>query len=74
LSIKKGHITLLVDADSRTSSSQWVNNLEKPIPFQAIHDKEKLFQEIPKLAKNYDYLLVDRPAGRLDDETKAILA
>jgi chromosome partitioning protein len=74
LAIKKGHSTLLVDADSQTSSSQWINNLEKPIPFKVIHSKDELFQEIPKQALHYDYLVVDGPAGRLDDETKAILA
>lgn len=69
LAIKKGYNTLLIDADSQTSSSQWINNLEKSIPFKVIHEKDKLFHEIPKLAKQYDYIVVDGPAGRLDDET-----
>jgi chromosome partitioning protein len=74
LAIKKGYNTLLIDADSQTSSSQWINNLEKRIPFKVIHEKDKLFHEIPKLAKQHDYIVVDGPAGRLDDETKAILS
>ncbi|MHC5862348.1 AAA family ATPase [Nostoc sp.] len=74
LTIKKGYNTLLIDADSQTSSSQWINNLEQSIPFKVIHEKDKLFDEIPKLAKQYDYIVVDGPAGRLDDETKAILS
>lgn len=74
LAIQQGHRTLLIDADSQSSSSQWLHNLEKSISFQAIYDKDQLFQEIPQLAKHYDYLVIDGPAGRLDDETKAILA
>ena len=74
LAIQQGHRTLLIDADSQSSSSQWLHNLEKSISFQAIHDKDQLFKEIPQLAKHYDYLVIDGPAGRLDDETKAILA
>jgi chromosome partitioning protein len=63
LAIQQGHKTLLIDADSQSSSSQWLHNLKKPIAFKAIHEKDRLFEEIPRL-----------PAGRLDDETKAILA
>ncbi len=74
LAVQQGYKTLLIDADSQTSSSQWVQNLEAPIDYKPIHDKDQLFEQIPKLAKNYDYLVIDGPAGRLDDETKAILA
>jgi len=74
LAIQQGHSTLLIDADSQSSSSQWLHNLEKSISFKAIYDKDQLFEEIPQLAKHYDYLVIDGPAGRLDDETKAILA
>jgi chromosome partitioning protein len=74
LAIQQGHKILLIDADSQSSSSQWLHNLEKSISFKAIYDKDQLFEEIPQLAKHYDYLVIDGPAGRLDDETKAILA
>lgn len=74
LAIKQKSNTLLIDADSQSSSSQWLKNLENPIPCKAIHDKDELFQQIPKLAENYDYIVIDGPAGRLDDETKAILS
>lgn len=74
LAIQLGHKTLLIDADSQSSSSQWLHNLKKSIAFKAIHEKDRLFEEIPRLAKHYDYLVIDGPAGRLDDETKAILA
>jgi chromosome partitioning protein len=40
--------------------------------FKMIHQKDELFQEISKQPKDYNYLVVDWPAGRLDDETKAI--
>jgi chromosome partitioning protein len=64
----------VVDADSQNSFSQWLYNLTPSIPTQAISDKDRLFEEIPQLAQKYDYIVVDGPAGRLEDETKAILA
>lgn len=74
LAVQKKQTTLLIDADSQNSSSQWLYNLTPSIPTEAISDKEKLFEEIPQLAKKYEYIIVDGPAGRLEDETKAILA
>jgi chromosome partitioning protein len=65
---------LVIDADTQNSSSQWLYNLTPSIPTQAISDKDRLFEEIPQLAKKYDYIVIDGPAGRLEDETKAILA
>ncbi|MGK7896185.1 MAG: AAA family ATPase, partial [Xenococcus sp. (in: cyanobacteria)] len=74
LAVQKKFSTLLIDADSQNSSSQWLYNLTPSIPTQAISDKNQLFEEIPQLAKKYECIIVDGPAGRLEDETKAIMA
>ena len=74
LAVEKKHSVLLIDADSQNSSSQWLYNLQTVIPNQAINDKNKLFEEIPQLAKKYEYIIVDGPAGSLEGENKAIMA
>lgn len=74
LAVQKKFSTLLIDADSQNSSSQWLYNLTPSIPTQAISDKNELFESIPQLAKKYECIIVDGPAGRLEDETKAIMA
>ena len=74
LAVKQKQSTVLVDADSQSSSSQWLYNLEPSIPYQAISDKNQLFEEVPQLAQKYEYLVIDGPAGRLEEENKAILA
>jgi len=61
----------LVDADTQQSSSSWCKDLE--IPANALLDPEELFDNLPKLASEYDAVVVDGPGG-LSEITKAILA
>lgn len=63
---------LLVDADAQRSSSIWLESLEDPIPCEVAQTSEALLERIPKLADQYEELIVDGPAG-LSDATKAIL-
>lgn len=63
---------VLVDADAQRSSSIWLESLEDPIPCEVVQTAEELLERIPKLAEQYDDLIVDGPAG-LSDATKAIV-
>jgi chromosome partitioning protein len=64
---------LLIDADSQKSSSQWVAGMETiEIPCQIIQSPDDLLEQIPQLAEDYDYLIVDGPAS-LSEATRAIL-
>jgi chromosome partitioning protein len=67
---QKGYSTILVDADGQQSSSGWVKELQ--LPCAVISDPETLFDELPKLANNYDVVIVDGP-GNASETTKAIL-
>jgi chromosome partitioning protein len=66
---------VLVDADAQQSSSLWFQKLQ--FPKQAQHliksDPEELFESLPQLAQQFDYVVVDGP-GSLSEITKAILA
>ena len=72
--IKKKKIkTLLIDADSQRSSSLWVEGMESvEIPFKVIGSPDELLEQIPELAADYDYLIIDGPAS-LSEATRAIL-
>lgn len=61
---------MLVDADGQQSSSGWATELE--LPYRVLSDPETLFDELPKLAENYDVVIVDGP-GNASEVTKAVL-
>lgn len=63
---------LVVDADVQCSSSRWLSLLENKISIEILPTPNELLDNLPDLAKNYDYLIVDGPAG-LTEATRAIL-
>jgi chromosome partitioning protein len=73
LSEKKKQKTLLIDVDTQCSSSKWVEGMSGvKIPVRVIQSPDDLLEQIPELAINYDYLIVDGPAS-LSESTRAIL-
>jgi chromosome partitioning protein len=70
---KKKQKTLLIDADTQESSSLWVRDMEEiEIPHQVIQTPDDLLEQIPELAADYDYVIVDSPAN-LSETNRAIL-
>lgn len=63
---------LLVDADAQRSSSIWLESLEVKIPCEVVQSPDALLERIPQLVQDYNYVVVDGPAG-LSDATKSIL-
>ncbi len=63
---------LVVDADGQKTSSIWLESLEYEIPFQVLQDPDELLDQLPKLAKEHEWLLVDGPAT-LSETTRALL-
>jgi chromosome partitioning protein len=72
LRVKKKLSMLLIDADAQRSSSQWVEGMDAEIPYKVIQTPDDLLEQIPELATDYDYLVVDGPAS-LSEATRAIL-
>jgi len=69
----KGHSVQLVDADAQGSSSTWLSSMEdNPIPVTVLQSPDELLEQIPELAAQCDYLVVDGPAG-LAESSRAIL-
>ena len=70
---KKKRKTLLIDADAQKSSSLWVEGMEDvEIPCKVIGSPDDLLEQIPEIAADYDYAIVDAPAS-LSEATRAIL-
>lgn len=69
---KAGHKVLLVDADVQKSSSRWLASLEAVFPYQVLSAPNELLDQLPELTKQYDYVVIDGPAG-LTEATRAIL-
>jgi chromosome partitioning protein len=70
---KKKRKILLIDADTQRSSSFWVEGMEEvKISCQVIQSPDDLLEQIPELAPQVDYLIVDGPAS-LSESTRAIL-
>lgn len=69
----KGHSVQLIDADAQGSSSTWLESMEdNPIPVTVLRSPDELLEQIPELAAQCDYLVVDGPAG-LAESSRAIL-
>ncbi|MCU0569423.1 MAG: AAA family ATPase [Oculatellaceae cyanobacterium Prado106] len=72
LNQKKQQKVLLVDSDAQKSSSIWLDSMETKIPFQVIQSPDDLLEQIPNLALQQQYIVVDGPAA-LSETTRAIL-
>jgi chromosome partitioning protein len=63
---------LFVDADGQRTSSIWLESLENEMPFRVLQNPDELLDQLPKLAKEYEWVLVDGPAT-LSETTRALL-
>lgn len=69
---RQGKPILLVDADGQRTSSIWLESLDYEIPFQVLQNPDELLEQLPKLAEETEWLLVDGPAT-LSETTRALL-
>lgn len=64
---------LLIDADGQRTSSIWVESLPQGIEYQVIGDPDALLDALPKLAEEYQWLVIDGPANLSEATRSAIL-
>ncbi|MBE9044329.1 AAA family ATPase [Pleurocapsales cyanobacterium LEGE 10410] len=71
----KGHKVLLIDGDPQGSARDWLSARVEDCPFGLVGlDRPIIHKELPKLASEYDYVVIDG-APRVTDLTRsAILA
>src|SRR5262245_44577432 len=69
---EEGRRVALVDADVQGSSSAWLHEAEPEIPIFRLQNTDDLLDEVPRLRSEFEYLVVDGPAG-LSEVTRTIL-
>ena len=68
----QGRRTALVDADAQGASSVWLHEAEPAIPISRLQTPDEILDQVPRLATQFDLLVIDGPAG-LSDVTRAVL-
>lgn len=61
---------LVVDADAQQSSATWLEDLN--LSCEIINEPDELFERLPELGKQHDFVVVDGPAS-LSETTRVIL-
>ena len=61
---------LVVDADAQQSSTTWLSDLNLSV--EIINDPDELFDRLPQLKEEYDFVVVDGPAS-MSETTRVIL-
>ncbi len=73
--VSRGTSVLLVDADPQGSSRDWANARESELPFSLIAlDRPTIHRDLPKIAKDYEYVVIDGPPRISELARSAILA
>lgn len=68
----QGRRTALVDADAQGASSVWLQEAEPAIPISRLQTPDEILDQVPRLATQFDLLVIDGPAG-LSEVTRAVL-
>jgi chromosome partitioning protein len=69
---ERGLRTGLVDADVQGASSLWLHEAVPEIPVFRLQTPDEILDQVPRLAVQFDVLVLDGPAG-LSEVTRAVL-
>lgn len=69
---ERGLRTGLVDADVQGASSLWLHEAVPEIPMFRLQTPDDILDQVPRLAVQFDVLVLDGPAG-LSEVTRAVL-
>jgi chromosome partitioning protein len=69
---KQGHKVMLADCDIQHSSSQWIREAAPDVEVKCLDTPDAIIDDLPKLAKNFDYIVADGP-GSLVETSRALL-
>lgn len=69
---ERGRRVTLVDADVQGASSLWLHEAVPEIPVFRLQTPDEILDQVPRLAVQFDVLVLDGPAG-LSEVTRAIL-
>lgn len=69
---QKGKEVAVIDSDAQQSVSRWLSGMDSAIQCLVMQDPDQLMEDIPKVAANFDYVLIDGSAG-ITEATRCIL-
>ena len=69
---QRGRRTALVDADAQGASSLWLQEAEPGIPISRLQTPDEILEQVPRLGREFEVLIIDGPAG-LSEVTRAVL-
>ena len=69
---EKGLRVALVDADSQSSSTEWLREAQPEVDCYQWQEASEIFEGVEDLREKYDIVIFDGPAG-LNEATKAIM-
>lgn len=73
--ISRGALVLLVDADPQGSARDWGAARETKLPFPIVGlDRPTIHRDLPTIAKDYNYVVIDGPPRISDLARSAIIA
>lgn len=67
-----GHRVVLADCDSQQSSSEWAGEAVPELPTVRLDDPDTILDELPALAREYDFVVADGP-GSNTETSRALL-
>ncbi len=67
-----GHRVILADCDAQQSSSEWLREAAPEIPAVRLDDPDTILDELPQLAREYDFVVADGP-GSNTETSRALL-
>jgi chromosome partitioning protein len=67
-----GHKVTLADCDTQQSSSEWIREALPTVPVARLADADQVFEELPLLAADTDYVIADGP-GSQTETSRALL-
>ncbi len=69
---RRGSGVALIDCDVQASSSVWLHEAAPEIPVFRLQTPEDILDRVPAIAKQFEYLVIDGPAG-LSEVTRTVL-
>jgi chromosome partitioning protein len=69
---EQGHRVLLADCDAQQSSSNWAHEAIPELPTVCFSNADEVFERLPKLSKDVDFVVADGP-GSNNDTSRALL-
>lgn len=70
---EQGHNVVLADCDSQNSSSAWLAEANPEIKAVKLNGPDQILDELPSLAKEFDYVVADGPGSNTETSRTLLL-